>query len=50
MADGANNNQIAEELVVSLGTVKFHVSNIFQKLGVDNRVEAVKAALEQKLV
>jgi NarL family two-component system response regulator LiaR len=50
MVDGLNNNEIAEKLVVSLGTVKFHVSNIFQKLGVDSRVEAVKTALEQKLV
>jgi two-component system, NarL family, response regulator LiaR len=50
LAQGLNNNEIAEKLIVSLGTVKFHVSNIFQKLGVDSRVEAVKAAIEQKLV
>lgn len=50
MVEGLNNNEIAERLVVSLGTVKFHVSNIFQKLGVNSRVEAVKAALKQKLV
>jgi NarL family two-component system response regulator LiaR len=49
MVDGLNNNEIAERLVVSLGTVKFHISNIFQKLGVDNRVNAVKTALERKL-
>jgi DNA-binding NarL/FixJ family response regulator len=50
MVDGLNNNAIAETLVVSLGTVKFHISNIFHKLGVNSRVEAVKAAIEQKLV
>ena len=50
MVDGLNNNEIAEALVVSLGTVKFHISNIFHKLGVDSRVEAVKLAIEQKLV
>ncbi len=50
MVDGLNNNEIAERLVVSLGTVKFHISNIFHKLGVDSRVEAVKLAIEQKLV
>lgn len=50
MVDGLNNNEIAERLVVSLGTVKFHISNIFHKLGVDIRVEAVKLAIEQKLV
>jgi two-component system, NarL family, response regulator LiaR len=49
MVAGLNNNEIAEQLVISLGTVKFHISNIFQKLSVDSRVEAVKAAIEQKL-
>jgi NarL family two-component system response regulator LiaR len=47
---GLNNNEIAEQLIISLGTVKFHISNIFQKLGVDSRVEAVKAAIDRKLV
>jgi two-component system, NarL family, response regulator LiaR len=50
MVDGLNNNEIAEKLVISLGTVKFHISNIFQKLGVTSRVEAVKLAILQKLV
>jgi NarL family two-component system response regulator LiaR len=50
MVDGLNNNEIAEKLFISLGTVKFHISNIFQKLGVDSRVEAVKISIEQKLV
>lgn len=50
LVDGLNNNEIAERLIISLGTVKFHVSNIYQKLGVDSRVEAVKIALERKLV
>ncbi len=49
MVEGLNNNEIAEKLFISLGTVKFHISNIFQKLGVDSRVEAVKMAIEQKL-
>jgi NarL family two-component system response regulator LiaR len=50
MVEGLNNNEIAGRLVISLGTVKFHISNIFQKLDVDSRVEAVKIAIEQKLV
>jgi len=50
MAEGLNNNEIAEKLVISLGTVKFHISNIFQKLGAGSRVEAVKMAIEQKMV
>ncbi len=50
MVAGMNNNEIAQELVVSLGTVKFHISNIYQKLGVNSRIEAVKLAIEQKIV
>lgn len=50
MLEGLNNREIADVLVISLGTVKFHISNIFHKLGVDSRVEAVKLAIEQKLV
>ena len=50
MVAGLNNNEIADKLVISLGTVKFHISNIFQKLGVGSRVEAVKLAIQQKLV
>jgi len=50
MVDGLNNNEIAEKLVISLGTVKFHISNIFHKLGVDSRVEVVKLAIKQNLV
>jgi len=50
MVDGYNNNEIASRLVISLGTVKFHISNIFQKLGVDSRVEAVKLDFDRKLI
>jgi two-component system, NarL family, response regulator LiaR len=50
MARGFNNQQIAAELTIGLPTVKFHVTNIFGKLAVDNRVDAVLAALKHKLV
>lgn len=50
MVAGLNNSEIAEKLKISLGTAKFHVSNIFQKLGVASRVEAVGLAIAQKLV
>lgn len=50
MVDGLNNAEIAERLVVSLSTVKYHISNILSKLEVDNRVSAVTLALQRKLV
>lgn len=50
MVEGLNNAEIAERLVVSISTVKYHISNILSKLGVDNRVAAVTAAIQKKLV
>jgi len=50
LVTGMNNNLIAEELVISISTAKFHVSSILSKLGVTSRTEAVAVALQNKLV
>jgi len=44
IAAGASNEEIAEQLVIAIGTVKRHVSNIFGKLTVSNRTQAVARA------
>jgi DNA-binding CsgD family transcriptional regulator len=45
LADGNSNKAIAEALVISDGTVKFHVNSILRKLRVANRAEAVSRYL-----
>lgn len=50
MVQGLNNNDIADKLVVSRSTAKFHVSSILSKLGVDSRTKAVAIAIKTNLV
>jgi NarL family two-component system response regulator LiaR len=50
MSQGLSNPEIAEKLVVSRSTVKFHVSSILSKLDVDGRTEAVALAIKEHLV
>jgi len=44
IAEGLSNREIAERLVISLGTVKVHTRNIYGKLGVSNRTHAAAKA------
>lgn len=50
MTEGLNNLEIADRLVVSRSTVKFHVSSVLSKLGASTRTEAVAVALKNRLI
>ena len=50
LAAGRSNPAIAEELIISINTVKGHIKNIYRKLDVNNRVEAGEAARRLKLI
>jgi len=46
---GKSNQEISEALSISERTVKFHINNIFTKLGVSDRTQAVIQALKRGL-
>lgn len=50
MADGMSLNEMANELVISTSTVKFHISNVLQKMDVATRAEAIVLAAKSDLV
>ena len=50
VSQGLSNKAIAQTLCLSAGTVKVHVSNILEKLGVSNRTEASVLALQMGLI
>jgi len=50
MAEGQSNKEIAQKLHVSPNTVKTHVSRLYEKLDVNQRVQAVQKAKELRLI
>jgi len=50
LVKGLTNQEIASRLSISESTTRFHVSNVLSKLNAGNRTEAVRLALEYKLV
>jgi DNA-binding NarL/FixJ family response regulator len=44
VADGHSNGELAQMLGVALQTVKYHLSNVYRKLGVANRTQAIRQA------
>jgi NarL family two-component system response regulator LiaR len=44
VAEGLSNQEIAEQLIITERTVRFHVTSIFNKLGANNRAQAVAFA------
>jgi len=50
VVQGHSNQQIAETLVISVATVKAHISSILSKLGVSSRAEASAFAIKNKIV
>ena len=49
MASGARNREIADQLTLSVNTVKYHIENLYEKLGVRSRTQAVRVAGERGL-
>lgn len=50
IAEGLSNRQIAEELVISTGTVKYYTSHIYSKLQVTSRTQSVSTARELSIL
>jgi two-component system, NarL family, response regulator LiaR len=50
IVEGQSNEQIAIQLFITVNTVKTHVSNIYNKLGLSNRVQVATFAIRSHLV
>ena len=50
LAEGQSNKQMAQHFWLSAQTIKYHLSNIYRKLKVDGRTQAVRLAYEHGLI
>jgi LuxR family maltose regulon positive regulatory protein len=50
IAEGLSNREVAEVLFITVGTVKWHTNNIYGKLGVSNRTQAIVRAQELGII
>jgi LuxR family maltose regulon positive regulatory protein len=50
LATDLDGPEIARELVISLNTLRTHTKNVYAKLGINSRREAVRRAIERELV
>lgn len=50
VAEGKTNKRIADELFISVSTVKFHIHNIYQILHVTNKAQAIAKAIKNKII
>ena len=50
IAAGLTNREIAQELVIAIGTVKRHINNLYGKLGVHSRTQATARARDLRLI
>ena len=50
LIQGRSNREIADAMDLSINTVKFHMKNIFGKLGVNSRKDAVSATIRRRLL
>lgn len=50
LSKGLKYNHIAENLVLSVGTIRKHIENIYSKLQVHNKIEAIQKAKNNNLI